>query len=115
MTTAELLETARRVEVRTICLGNGTLVGEFAVDEFRRLGLACFILSLLFLCSCSTQPRVIPAKQLPAEVFMNKEAGRGGHLTVMLKFNGEELLFLVDSGAPVTTLDKSLEGKLGKG
>ena len=115
MTTAELLETVRRVEVRTNRLVNDAMVGAFAANRFKCWCAACFIFSLLFLCSCATQPHVIPAKQLPAEVSMNKEAGRGGHLIVMLKFNGEELPFLVDSGAPVTTLDKSLEGELGKG
>lgn len=77
--------------------------------------LMCFGFFLLLLCSCSTQSRILPAKQLPAEVSMNKEVRRGGHLIVMLNFNGQELPFLLDSGAPVTTLDKSLEDQLGKG
>ncbi len=82
---------------------------------FEYVYLLSFGLFLLLLCSCSTQPCVVPAKRLPTEVSMNKEAGRGEHLMVMLKFKGEELPFLVDSGAPVTTFDKSLEGKLGAG
>jgi hypothetical protein len=68
------------------------------------------ILSLLALCSCATiQP------PLPAEVSMNKEAGRGGWLIVMVRLeSGEPLPFIVDTGCPVTCLDKSLEPKLGK-
>lgn len=45
---------------------------------------------------------------------MNKEAGHGGHLNVTISFDGQELPFIVDTGAPVTVLDKSLESKLGK-
>ena len=46
---------------------------------------------------------------------MNKDAGRGGHLVVTLRLqSGEELPFLVDTGSPMTVLDKSLEPQLGK-
>jgi len=45
---------------------------------------------------------------------MNKEAGHGGHLNVTITFDGRKLPFIVDTGAPVTVLDKSLESKLGK-
>jgi len=46
---------------------------------------------------------------------MNKEAGRGGRLIVTLRLeDGEELPFQVDTGAPITVFDKSLEPKLGK-
>ena len=45
---------------------------------------------------------------------MNKEAGHGGHLNVTISFDGEVLPFILDTGAPVTVLDKSLEPKLGK-
>jgi hypothetical protein len=114
MTTAELLKTVRRVEVRTNRLVNDTMVALLS-NWFGCSRLVWFGFALLLLCSCSTQSHIVPAKQLPAEVSMNKEAGRGGHLTVMLKFNGEEFPFHVDTGAPITTFDKSLEGKLGKG
>jgi Aspartyl protease len=51
----------------------------------------------------------------PAEVTMNKEAGRGGLLIVMLRLGGtEELPFVVDTGCPDSILDKSLEPKLGE-
>jgi hypothetical protein len=73
---------------------------------------------LLLLCSCATTPQpsaIVPASDLPADVMMNKEAGRGGWLfaTVRLE-SGEELPFLVDTGALITLFDKSLEPKLGK-
>lgn len=52
--------------------------------------------------------------QLPAEVTMNKGAGRGSWLMVALRLeSGEELPFVIDTGSPITLLDKSLEPKLG--
>ncbi len=75
-------------------------------------------LSLLLLCSCATTPEpsaFIPASELPADVTMNKEAGRGNWLFVTLRLeSGEELPFFVDTGATLTLLDQSLEPKLGK-
>lgn len=69
----------------------------------------------LLLSSCSTAPKPLaPAKQLPADVTMNKEAGHGGRLKVVITFKGEELPFLLDTGAPVTLFATSLESKLGK-
>jgi hypothetical protein len=68
---------------------------------------------VLLLLSCS----FVTAKRfpLPADVSMNKDAGRGGAIiiTVRLK-NGEALPMLLDTGSPVTILDKSLEPQLGK-
>jgi hypothetical protein len=53
--------------------------------------------------------------QLPAEVAINKEAGRGGHVIVKLRVEtGEELPFILDTGAPITLLDKSLEPRLAQ-
>lgn len=87
------------------------------------------LLSLLWLCSCSTTPRssavipetgvpaavmIVPATQLPAAVTLNREAGRGGHLIVMLCLaGGTNLPFIIDTGSPITCLDQSLEPKLG--
>ena len=70
-----------------------------------------------FLCSCATRDSV--RSVLPAEVSFNREAGSGGlwgdFLFVTLRLeSGEELLFNVDTGAPVTVLDKSLTSRLGK-
>jgi hypothetical protein len=73
---------------------------------------------LLLLCSCTTTPHssaIIPASELPADVTMNKDAGRGNLLFVMLRLeSGEELPFIVDTGASGTIFDISLEPKLGK-
>ncbi|HEV2392282.1 MAG TPA: hypothetical protein VG146_07960 [Verrucomicrobiae bacterium] len=46
---------------------------------------------------------------------MNKDAGRGDWLIVMVRLESDEKLpFVVDTGCPITTFDKSLEAKLGK-
>ena len=53
--------------------------------------------------------------QLPADVTINHDAGRGNFLFVTPQLeNGEDLPLVVDTGAPGTLLDKSLEPKLGK-
>jgi hypothetical protein len=76
------------------------------------------IFSLLLLCSCATKPYPsanISATELPADVTMNKDAGRGGFLFVTLRLDdGEELPFIVDTGSPGSLISKSLEPKLGK-
>jgi Aspartyl protease len=69
------------------------------------------------LCSCATRDSVCPV--LPAEAAFNEGAGSGGlwaeDLFVTLRLeSGEELLFNVDTGAPVTVLDKSLVPRLAK-
>src|SRR6476646_4832157 len=69
--------------------------------------------SLLLLYFGATAASVHPP--LPAEVTMNTEAGRGGCLIVKATLeNGEELPFLVDTGTPLTVLDKSLAPGLGE-
>lgn len=69
--------------------------------------------SLLLLCSCATGNSI--HSRLPANVTMNKDAGRGNWLIVMLRLEGgEKLPFMVDTGCPITGFDKSLEPKLGK-
>jgi hypothetical protein len=71
------------------------------------------LLSLLLLCFRATADSIHP--QLPADVIINKEAGRGGLLFVSLRLKGgKDMPFLVDTGATGTVLDKSLEPKLGK-
>jgi hypothetical protein len=73
--------------------------------------IAC--VSLMFLCSCATDGSIHP--HLPADVTINKEAGRGGYLVVTLRLeSGEELPFIVDTGTAGTLFNKSLEPKLGK-
>ncbi len=63
-------------------------------------------------CSCATRDSA--RSVLTAEAPFNKEAGKDWlYLTLGLE-NGESLLFNVDTGAPVTVLDKSLEPRLGE-
>jgi hypothetical protein len=46
---------------------------------------------------------------------MNHDAGRGGEIVVTVQLeDGKELPFMLDTGSPVTCLDKSLEPMLGK-
>jgi len=46
---------------------------------------------------------------------MNRDAGSGGYLFVTLRLeSGENLLFMVDTGSPITLVDKSLASKLGE-
>ena len=53
--------------------------------------------------------------QLPPEVVMNPEAGRGGLLIVTIRLeSGQKLPFLMDCGTSGTFFDKAFEPKLGK-
>jgi hypothetical protein len=71
------------------------------------------LVSLMLLCSCATEKPT--RSQLPADATLNKNAGRGGWIIVTLRLeSGEELPFLLDTGAPWTLFDKSHEPKLGK-
>src|SRR5688500_8190871 len=69
---------------------------------------------LVLLCSCATAPIwLFPndslRPQIPSEAAFNKGAGRGEFLFLPLRLeDGAEVLFLVDTGAPVTVLDNSL-------
>jgi hypothetical protein len=93
-------------------------LGDFEAINTMRLNFwATAAMCLPLLCSCATRHSVRPI--LPAEAAFNKGAGSGGlwgnllFVTLRLE-SGEELLFNVDTGAPVTVLDKSLEPRLGK-
>lgn len=80
------------------------------VLKSRKLGI---LLSLLLLSVRATADSIQP--QVPADVTMNKEAGRGGWLIVKIRLEGgEELPFIVDTGCPGCVLDKSFEPILGK-
>src|SRR5437773_12538482 len=85
------------------------------IVKLRVLGAS---LALLLLCSCKTMREpgaIVPAAELPGEVTMNKDAGRGLWVFVTIRLeSGEELPFVVDTGASWTAFDKSLEPKLGK-
>ena len=55
------------------------------------------------------------ARQLPPAVAINPGAGGGDQMWVTVRLaTGEELPFIVDTGSPVTFIDKSLKPKLGK-
>jgi Aspartyl protease len=72
----------------------------------------CCLMTLVCLMAAPAAPARPP---LPADVTMNKEAGHGGVLMVTLRLeDGEELPFILDTGASGTVLDKSLEPKLGR-
>jgi hypothetical protein len=71
------------------------------------------------LCSCATAPSWYAddsiRPELPAKVSFDNGAGRGDLLYVTLRLeSGEELLFAVDTGSPITILDRSLKPNLGK-
>ena len=71
------------------------------------------LLSLLFLCFHATADSI--QSQRPADEIINRDAGRGNELFVTLRLeDGEDLLFNIDTGFPLTLIDKSLEPKLGK-
>src|SRR5258705_7222693 len=73
--------------------------------------------SLVLLCSCATRQviEVATGNDLPDEITINQGAGRGDYLFLKLSWEGgEELLFGVDTGCPITILDKALESRLGK-
>ena len=70
------------------------------------------LLSLLLLSSCATDRSV--RSRLPTYITVNKDAGAGGPLVIMIGLQpGEKSPFLLDTGAPVTCFDKSLEPRLG--
>jgi len=72
---------------------------------------AGFCLTLLGACVTET---TAPPK-LPAETLFNQDAGHGSQLFLRLHLDdGKDLPFLLDTGSPVTILDRSLEAKLGK-
>jgi hypothetical protein len=82
-------------------------------DTRKLLCLSSVAVGLLGLCSCATRNARGP--QLPADVTMNREAGRGGLLLLTCRMaDGEKLPLVLDTGSPITVLDKSLEPKLGK-
>lgn len=77
------------------------------VWRFKRTAAA--IIPIMLLC---LQIRA-ESLSLPADVPINEGAGRGDHLIVQVRLgSGEEVPFVVDTGASITLLDKSFESKL---
>jgi hypothetical protein len=114
----------RQLRVRTA--QQGAAIGDLVVGPedatpalhklmktIRTHNLLGLFLSLSLLC-----PRVAAAPmqaQLPESMAMNAGAGSGKWLIVTLRLEtGEDLPFMVDTGSPVTILDKSLERHLGE-
>lgn len=57
----------------------------------------------------------VPATNLPRDVLMNKDAGRGNELFITIQLDsGQKFPFLLDTGSSTTVIDKSLEPLLGK-
>jgi hypothetical protein len=77
-----------------------------------------FTFALLALCSCTaapTAPVVSSNCDLPGDVSINEDAGRGSPIFVRLRLvSGEEWPFMVDTGNEWTLVDKSLEPRLGR-
>jgi Aspartyl protease len=78
----------------------------------KSLCLSLVAVGLMHLCCGAAQNADGP--QLPADVTMNPEAGRGGLLLVTCRLaDGDALPMVVDTGCPMTAFDKSLAPKLG--
>jgi hypothetical protein len=78
--------------------------------------LVIFFILPLFCSRATTHDasRAVLAAEPPADLAMNEEAGRGGWSIVTFRLeSGEELPFVVDTGASNTLIDKSLEPRLG--
>jgi hypothetical protein len=95
----EILKKIRQIELRPNRIVTKSLAG-----------ICC--LSLLLLCSCATGNTARP--KLPTEASMNAEAGHDDLYVTLSLEDGEELLFILDTGCVQTTLHRSLEPKLEK-
>jgi len=72
----------------------------------------CILFSLLLSCWYVAGQSTLHS--LPDSVTMNRDAGRGNFLFLMLRLEGgEPLPFIFDSGAPYTCVDKSFASRLG--
>src|ERR1700761_5945171 len=80
----------------------------FKPEKIRLVRVLIALVCTLILSSCATQ-NLTPLK-LPPAIVMNKDAGCGEPLFVMVQLNnGEKLPFILDTGSPYTFLDKSFE------
>jgi hypothetical protein len=84
-----------------------------SLGHMRSVLSICGILGCLLMCSCATGRSI--HRRLPADVTINKDAGRGSWLLLMLRLkDGEAMPFVIDTGTSDTFLNKSLEPRLGK-
>jgi hypothetical protein len=80
-----------------------------------RVNIICVIIICVFIilpCSCTTPNLSHPS--LPDDIALTAKVGEEPIFLKLRLETGEELLFMLDTGAPGTILDKSLEAKLGK-
>jgi hypothetical protein len=87
------------------------LITIMARSKLRVFAIGTCLFSFL-LCSCTTQ-NPAPAS-LPVETSFNESVVGDSLFATLVLETGEKLLFSVDTGNPLTILDKSEEGKLGK-
>lgn len=69
--------------------------------------------SFALLCAVSCATGNSSRRESPPAVAFNPGAGREDWLYVPLSFHGQELWFILDTGAPITVLDAGLEPLLG--
>ena len=77
------------------------------------LSVALIIISggILFPGCQSIQPRVVSTPEVLAEFEI---PGNTKHITLPVKFKGEEYQFILDTGATDTVFDDSFKDQLGK-
>jgi hypothetical protein len=83
-----------------------------------RITALLMCVSLLLLSSCATAPNpylddsIRPT--LPAQTSFNQSAGHGDLIYLALRLGDGEELFALDTGSPLTVLDRALEPKLDR-
>ncbi len=105
------------VSLRWLRLGRRT-TEQHCWPATEKIGTSCRLLGLflgpLLLLPGHAEAGELIHPQLPPEVDMNRNAGRGGMLFVTLTLgSGDQLPFVVDTGAAHTLMDRSFEPKLG--
>src|SRR5262245_54649735 len=83
---------------------SGEAFGQYAGGKclYAFPGVCCL---LMLMCGCET---IHP--DLPVDVPINKDAGRGGWLLVNLRVDSaKEFCFILDTGSPLTVIDRTLE------
>ena len=81
--------------------------------------IVLLVVCLPLVCSVTSSPKLFAERatliDLPGEVSLNEGAGQGDALYLTLRLNeGQELLFMVDTGSDGTILDQSLAPQLGE-
>ena len=99
-----------------LCESQESTVRSCKLRELRKVNTAFFqiilvALSQILVCVHAAQNEI----KLPPEIAMNRTAGHWGRLFVNIRVGGaEDVLFLLDTGASRTVVDKSLQRRLGK-